>query len=177
MTPSRLPQRDLIVLAADLDMKVSTEALLGNPRILGIRQIQFDVLTHNYRDPGCRTGAASCLANFTNRYHYAIVIFDRDGCGSTAPRDQIQREVEQALHHNGWPDRARAIVIQPELEAWIWTSSPVTATTLGCGSLTELRVPDLGHGFLNPLDRRPFRLRAIHRPCGGWSPGRLSGSG
>ncbi len=155
MTSSQPARDDLIVLTADLDMKLTAETLIGHPKKLSIRTVKFHVRTHERRDPGCRTEAATYLLNFTNRYHYALVIFDRDGCGSPAPRDQIQREVEHALHRNGWPDRAKAIVIEPELEAWIWTSSPETATTLGCSSLSELRTMLEHHDLCPPGSRKP----------------------
>ncbi len=85
MTSSQPARDDLIVLTADLDMKLTAETLIGHPKKLSIRTVKFHVRTHERRDPGCRTEAATHLWNFTDRYHYSLVIFDRDGCGSPAP--------------------------------------------------------------------------------------------
>ena len=139
MKPSPNRKRDLIVLAADLDIRVTADTLLKHPKKLGIRQIQFDTLPHPRHDPGCLKHAAEFLRNFQESHRYALVIFDYHGTNSPYPRDRIQRQVEAQLHDNGWPDRAKVIVIDPELEAWVWTSSPITATTLGCQTTDELR--------------------------------------
>ena len=148
-------QCDLIVLAADLDMEVTARALLENPTKLDIRNLQFHIHRHPEHDPGCHTKAATYLRNYIDTYRHALVIFDRDGCGSTAPRDQIQQKVEQDLHRNGWADSAKAIVIEPELETWIWTSSPITATTLGCDSLTDLQSLLERHDLCRPGNPKP----------------------
>ena len=62
-----------------------------------------------------------------------MVIFDKDGCGrEDDSRERIQMGVEQDLTSNGWAgDRAKAVVIEPELEAWVWTGSPYVARVLG----------------------------------------------
>lgn len=109
---------------------------------LGIRAIEFTVSRHLKRDAGCRVGAAERLQCHRDNHRYALVMFDRDGCGMEAePRETIQEEVLQKLHLNGWTDRAKVIVIDPELEAWIWNESPHTARILGWkgGGYVELR--------------------------------------
>ena len=60
-----------------------------------------------------------CEATFPN-FEYALVVLDRVGCGAAAPRKEIQHAVEHDLSANGWRDRSKAIVIDPELETWIW---------------------------------------------------------
>lgn len=61
---------------------------------------------------------------FINQYEYALVIFDKDGCGrENLSKDELEIEVEKNLNINGWKDRNCAIVIEPELENWIWVNS------------------------------------------------------
>ena len=61
------------------------------------------------------------------------------GAGAT-PREDIERIVQGDLYRNGWEDRGRAVVIDPELEAWVWSGSPVVPTALGWGAkYNELR--------------------------------------
>lgn len=113
-------EKDLIVLAADADISFAMRALLGRSESLGIAPIDFDVFRHNDRDPGCRTQAANYLRPHRDRYARSLVIFDRDGCSSDRSRVGVQNRVEVDLRRNGWEDRSKAIVIDPELEAWVW---------------------------------------------------------
>ena len=131
----------LIVLAADKHIAASVEVLIGRRRSdLGIRPVSFDVRRHPESDPGCRTRAVEFLRPLINRYARALVVFDRRGCGSTAPRVAIQREVELGLERNGWSGRARAIVIAPELESWVWSPTRDVARALGWdGDFNQLR--------------------------------------
>ena len=46
-------------------------------------------------------------------------------------REEIQEEVEIGLTRNGWEGRSKAIVIDPELEVWVWSRSPIVAEVLG----------------------------------------------
>ena len=84
-----------------------------------------------HRDPGCRTGASQYLRAHISRYKYALVVFDRNGCGSSAPREEIQHAVERDLAVNGWRGRSKAIVIDPELEAWVWNGSNHVSEVFG----------------------------------------------
>jgi len=40
-------------------------------------------------------------------------------------------KVEDDLAHHGWRNRAKAIVLDPELEAWVWSESPHVGGALG----------------------------------------------
>ena len=113
-------EKDLIVLAADADMGYAVQALLSRRKSLGIARIEFDVIRHNEKDPGCRTQAANYLRPHLGRYARSLVIFDRDGCSSNDSREDIQGQVEGDLQRNGWQGRSKAIVSDPELEAWVW---------------------------------------------------------
>ena len=130
---------DLIVLAADKHIATSVETLLHERRAdLGIRAVSFDVRRHPQSDPGCRSGAAEFLRPLNRVYRYALVVFDYEGCGSQDAPEKIRREVESALERNGWRERSKAIVIVPELEAWVWTPSGEVARSRDSN-------PALGH--------------------------------
>jgi hypothetical protein len=45
--------------------------------------------------------------------------------------EEVEREVGDQLRQNGWADRAAVIVIDPELEAWVWGPSRQVDQTLG----------------------------------------------
>ena len=140
-------KRDLRVVVADLDAENVLKALLARHQSLGIRQLRFDpdqdLLRYSGRDPGCRLDAVALLQPFQTTHDHARVIFDRHGSGrDTDSREAIEEEIEQRLSVNGWGQRARVIVLDPELEAWVWSQSPEVATTMGWESLGEL------HAFL-----------------------------
>lgn len=124
-------RKDLFVLAADLGIANAIGSLLGRPQSLGIGKPSFDIERHPGRDSGCRTGADNHLRPFRDRYRYALVVFDRHGCNSDLPRAKIQQEVELRLEQGGWQERSKAIVIDPEIETWVWNASPHTADVLG----------------------------------------------
>lgn len=132
MTSSEV--RDLVVLVPDSDIEQTVRGLLPRVGNLGIRPLDWTVARHPDRDPGCRVRAAQLLRPYLSSFGYALVVFDRDGSGSDRPREVIQNRVEEELFSNGWMDRAKAIVIEPELEAWLWSGSPLVSDELGWGS-------------------------------------------
>jgi hypothetical protein len=125
-------QKDLVVLVADRDMELAVRGVLSHPEKLSIRPPCADVFTHLQRDPGCRKSGHDFLRPYTKLYRYALVIFDRHGCGQDLdPREAIEADLEQRMMNSGWADRAAAICIDPELEAWVWSNSSQVAGVLG----------------------------------------------
>ena len=122
---------DLLVLVADLDMEQVVKGLLARPESLEMAPVRFEVRRHPRRDSGCRTGAVEYLRAFLRSYRRALVLFDLDGSGSDRSREETQKEVEEVLSRNGWNGRARTIVIEPELEAWVWSASDKVPEVLG----------------------------------------------
>ncbi|MFH0983473.1 MAG: hypothetical protein V2A79_18295 [Planctomycetota bacterium] len=60
------------------------------------------------------------------------MIFDRQGCGQEVrPADDLARDLKERLARAGWQDRAEAVVIDPELENWVWSDSPEVDSALG----------------------------------------------
>ena len=99
---------------------------------LGIRSVEFTIMRHLRRDPGCRREAGSTARRYLNDHNYALVLFDKMGSGDEgAERQRIQSAVEGDLRRNGWNDRSKAIVIEPELETWVWSASANVGKVLG----------------------------------------------
>lgn len=126
-------RRDLVLLVADKSIAQAITGLLQRTEALGVRRIDCEMRVHQQRDPGCRVDAPAFLRPFASRFEHALVVFDRDGCGSDAPRREIEEGVESELRRNGWGPRARVVVIDPELEVWVWTPSRSLANELGWG--------------------------------------------
>jgi len=121
----------LIALVADQDMLQTVKGLLGCWQSLGIAPVKFEVRRHHNRDGGCRVSATQYLRPFLDNYRHALVVFDFAGSGTRLTREKTQEEVEKALSRDGWEDRAKVIVIEPELEAWVWAASDKVPEILG----------------------------------------------
>ena len=142
----------LVALVADRDIQETLTQLFHRADSFGIRPFTFEIRRHPDRDAGCRVDAANFLRQFLRTCRCALVVFDRDGCGSASSRKQIQGVVEQDLARNGWEQHARVVVIDPELEAWVWSGSPEVSQALGWG-------------------RQYDELRSTLEKAGLWDPG------
>ncbi|MFA0782245.1 methylation-associated defense system protein MAD4 [Fervidibacter sacchari] len=126
--------KDLVVLVADKDMEAGIRTLLEKRYdALGIRRVEADVFVHPEHDPGVFHKAHVFLRQYSNQYRYALVMFDHEGCGQeNRPASQLESEVKERLEREaGWRGRCEVIVIEPELEVWVWSKSPHVAGALG----------------------------------------------
>lgn len=131
MTIARF-ETDLLILAADLDTEMALHGILSRRESLGIRRIQFTCIRHPDHDPGCLNNSVAYVRPYRRSHAYALVVFDREGCGREGhDRDALEREVELQLVQNGWDGRSAAVVVDPELEAWVWSPSPHVEQVLG----------------------------------------------
>jgi hypothetical protein len=167
--------KDLIVLADDKSMKLVMEALLGRAVHLRLRAISFDAVAHPENDPGIRLRAHNFLRSQLRNYGYAIAICDRSGSGrENLSREKIEERIEAGLQANGWENRAIAIVIDPELENWMWGDWNVSSEALrwvDAHGLREWLIEQdlLSSGRAKPKD--PKRALKCAAKCSGkrWS--------
>lgn len=155
--------KDLYALVADHDMAEALKGVLDRPKSLGIRPIQYEVDRHLGRDAGCRQGAGSRMRLYVGQYRRALVVFDKHGCGrEDDSRERIQMNVEQELTRNGWTqDRVKAVVIEPELEEWVWTGSRNVAHVLGWkGGYHDLKGWLVAEGLWSEGDAKPADPKA-----------------
>lgn len=132
--------KDLIILVADQNMRDCIEGLIPRlPHVLNILPFTYDIFVHPNRDPGCRTQSSTFLTSFQNKYRFGLVIFDKEGCGrELLPRSELEAEVETLLFVTGWRDRVKVIVIDPELENWIWVKSPRLSEVINWDNIDNL---------------------------------------
>lgn len=134
------PRKDLIVLVPDKTIETTIQTLLiTRQRSLQIKNIQFDIISHPDHDPGCFLSGHELLKNLSQEYDYALIVFDRDGCGSSDSRLIIEENVLGRLEANSWKNRSDVIVIDPEIEAWVWSNSPNVQTCLGWNELISIK--------------------------------------
>lgn len=123
---------DLVVLVADKDMEQTINELLKRPQSLGIQPITYKIFTHPTHDSGCRTGGHELLRPLAKQYRFALVMFDREGSGRDASSiEAAASELVGKLAINGWADRCCVLVLDPELEIWVWTNSAELDQVIG----------------------------------------------
>jgi hypothetical protein len=122
---------DLVVVVPDKDTEQAFKGLLQRHQSLGIRPVRYDVIVHPNKDPGCYKSGDQLAAAFRHEAMHALVVFDLawEGAPSLDPT-VLEHEVEARLQPL-WADRARCVVIDPELEAWVWSDSPHVENVLG----------------------------------------------
>jgi len=117
---------------ADKNMEFGVRGLLSRPKALRVKEIDAEILVHPRRDPGCVHGAHDLLRPFANDYEHALVMFDRHGSGREAQSPDVLRgEVRGRLAAAGWGNRAEVILLDPELEVWVFSPSPHVEGCLG----------------------------------------------
>ncbi len=165
-------RRDLVVLTADKDAETALRTVLRRTEALGVREIDAEFFVHPERDPGVLARADDFLRPFLRSHQYALVMLDREGCGrERRTPEELQRAIETALEKSGWRQRATAIVVDPELEAWVWADSRHVAEALGWPDFGELRRFLQSKGF-TPVTGKPAKpkeameaaLRQVRRP-------------
>jgi hypothetical protein len=124
---------DLIILVPDKNIEATVKGILSRHQSLGIRQVDHKIYLHPARDPGCFGQGHEFLRSFTRLFSRALILFDRDGCGrEDCSREELETLVEGRLQSSGWGDRARAVVLDPEVEIWVWSDSAHVPVALGC---------------------------------------------
>jgi hypothetical protein len=167
-------ESDMVVLVSDKNLEAAIAGLLSRPQALDIRQMKFKIHVHPWRDSGCLLDSHNFLRPLTDLYAHALVLFDRFGCGQEGQsRESLERMVERQLSDTGWNDRAAVIVLDPELEIWVWSSSPHVDRCLGWeGKQPKLRPWLCSQGLwpentLKPSDPKKAieqALRKVQKP-------------
>ena len=126
--------KDLVILAADKDLEFALRGMLSRPEALGIRPVEAntDIFVEPEHDPACALRGVDFLDNLSEQYRYGLLIFDYEGSGkeATAPQE-LQKNLNAEFVSSTWGERARAIVLSPELEIWIWSDSPHVDEVVG----------------------------------------------
>lgn len=120
--------KHLACLVADKNMEAAMLGLLERHQALGLRSITYDVYVHPRRDPGVFHEGVAFLRPLQRQYQHGLLV--PDAAWEGAPQD-IQGQLDDSLRRTSLDRWARAIVIVPELEVWVWSRSPHVETALG----------------------------------------------
>lgn len=157
-----MTRRDLAVLVADKDMEHALKGLLARPQAMGVRSVAYDSFVHPQHDPACARRGVSFLSGLSTQYDHGLLLFDHEGSGREAtPSDELQQEIDGHFAASTWGERARAVVVDPELEAWVWSPSPHVDNVAGwAGRAPSLREWLVSEGWLHEGARKPVRPKA-----------------
>jgi hypothetical protein len=152
--------KNLIVAVADSYQEKVMEALL--PRIpvsSGTAVFTYDIIRNIGNDSGSYNDSHELLRTINNKYNYALVIFDYEGTGieNIKSREQAEADVEQLLSMNGWNNRNAVVVIEPELEKWMWIDSPHVQDAIGWEMQESLYAWARNKGLIEESDTKPVR--------------------
>ena len=149
---------DLAVLLPDKNFEYGMRGLLNRPNSLGIRGIQFSIQVHPKRDPGCIKTPHEILRLFCRDHQHALLMFDKEGSGREGtPTDELATELRERLAANGWGTRAEVIVLEPELEVWVFASSIQVERCLGWTKALRLRDWLQAQGLWDPTHQKPAK--------------------
>jgi len=131
---------DLVVIAADGGIEQTIRGILTRPEALGIRPLQgVEYPKLHQLDHGAYAKGHELAASYRDTHEHALIVFDFDWEGR--PADNAWRmtcEIEDKLEKI-WGDNGRCVIIDPELEIWIWSDSPHVAKALGWNDMSELK--------------------------------------
>lgn len=162
--------KDLVILVADKNMQFALRGALARPEALGIRAITHDFRPHPGRDGGARTSGVDVLALERRRFEHALLVFDLEGCG--AEPGQSAEDLERLLDRRLvglWGAQAKCIVIDPEVDIWLWGADKVLRDVLRWPLAGNVRNWLQAQGFVFDAHGKPDRpkdaIEALVRFC------------
>jgi hypothetical protein len=162
--------QDLVVLVADKNMQFALQGALDRPQAMGVRPFTFEFRTHMGRDGGVRTTGSDVLAREATRFSHALMLLDFEGCGQEQDSPlTIEAQLDAKLQRV-WNANAKAIVISPEVDAWLWGNDAVLRDALHWPQNGTIRDWLKGKGFEFNADEKPIRpkealdaMRPVHK--------------
>ncbi|MBI1923928.1 hypothetical protein HYR99_06720 [Candidatus Poribacteria bacterium] len=157
-------RKDLVVVTADIQQKRTVATLLLERwQSLGIRQLAIDVDSDIFslqNDPKVYHEGGRFLSTFARQYEYALVLIDAKWDGGHAGADEIERKIQGDLDRSGWEGRSAVVVLEPELEIWVWSQSPHVPQLFGTNWQT---IQNLGHrtGYWQEGATKPSRPQEL----------------
>jgi len=143
--------RDCVFLLADSTMAEVIDGFLSRGHLegrIGCRtfayEYQADVVVdvaHGNTDGGVHRRAHQILREhgYVTTHQHAVVVLDQK-FGGQRPAAEVREEILRNLRANGWPgDRSEVIVIEPELEVWMWQDSVHVEAAVGYRRPPSLR--------------------------------------
>ena len=148
--------RDLILLVPDKNTEFTVRGALSRPEALGIRPIDFQVLVEQGRDGGVRRRGSQVLGVQQARFSHALLLLDHEGCGSHVAPVELEAQLDHSLSVM-WGDRAKAIVIDPEVDVWMWGAETHLRSMVDWRFPEDIRPWLASQAFVFTADGKPAR--------------------
>ena len=149
--------KDLALIVADKNMDFALRGILSRIASLKIRSIEYETRVQVGRDGGVRTYGPDTLSLLHHRFYHGIIMFDWNGSGTEFENpSELEQDLDQRLEKT-WGDRAKAIVIEPELDAWVWGSDNALREVLDWNEVPQIREWLETKGFVFHTHRKPIR--------------------
>ena len=149
--------KDLVLLVADKNMHYAIKGALERPVALDIRPVDFEFRVHSGRDGGVRRTGPQMLALEKRRFGHALLVMDYEGSGTEfSDAVGLEKDLDQRLEKD-WGDNAKAIVIEPELDTWMWGSDNAVEEVIGRPAESGLRPWLIAQGFEIDANNKPTR--------------------
>jgi hypothetical protein len=149
--------KDLVLLVADKNAQFALTGALRRSEALGIRPIEFEFRVHPGRDGGARKSGPELLALERRRFHHALLVFDFEGSGTDLPdAPALEAQLDNRLGIR-WGGEAKTIVIEPELDVWVWGSDNAVAEAIEWPAGRPLRQWLREQGFNLETSQKPTR--------------------
>ena len=146
---------DLFLLVADKNMDFALKGALERPQALEIRPLQYQIRTHPGRDGGMRKSGPEILALERRSFSHALLVLDFEGSGTDLMSSRaLEAQLDERLKRV-WDTQAKAIVIEPELDTWMWGSD---------NAIEEVIHWPPGHAIRAWLREHGFELRSNGKP-------------
>jgi len=149
--------KDLVLLVADKNAQFALKGALERPEALGITPIEFEFRVHPGRDGGVRKFGVDMLALERRRFKHALLVMDYEGSGSALSGARALEDVLNEKLRTCWNNAARAIVIEPELDAWVWGSDNSIKSAIDWSKDIGIRDWLRNQGFHFELNDKPSR--------------------
>jgi hypothetical protein len=154
--------RPLYILVADLQCAATIRGLFGRDRFydtLGCGPFEFnpdsDLGVEPTNDPGVWKKAHVILRPRQSTHEHAIVILDKQWEGSP-PLEIIEQDISQNVEATGWAaGDFEVVVIDPELENWIWQDNVNVEAAFGHTRPPSLRERLNNAGLWPSENRKP----------------------
>lgn len=149
--------KDLAVLVADKNMDFTLRGVLARPEALGIRRVDYDIKTHAGRDGGVRTSGPETLALLKSQFRNGLLMLDWEGSGAeTGNSIELENGLDARLA-DLWGNGAKAIVIDPEVDSWVWGSAHSISEVLGWREPRQIRAWLADQGYQLDPNGKPLR--------------------
>jgi len=115
-------------------------------------------------DPGLYDNAHENLRTHQRTHERAIVVIDAQFPGTPGTDDVAAAAVRERilgnLHSSGWTnDRIEVVVIQPMLEAWLWSESDHVSAIFGVARYDDLRTNLVAQGVWEAGANKPSNFK------------------